>query len=180
MNTKIWLEELSFGSNFGNLRAFGSNRFWYYFLAHTFKINSSNGSRDIAKSLKISFGSSFVNLRAFGSKFWQFRFPVYAFQTKKTALDYLYPFLSFSVHNFCARSDGRTDGQTFFEKVFFFLADQEYIYMSIPISTISQISPPFWPKLAYLFSNKTGELKSNKWHFSGISAYFSVFWCTLP
>ena len=104
-----------------------------------FESISSNGSRDIAKSLKISFGSSFVNLRAFGSKFWQFRFPVYTFQTKKTALHYLYPFLSFSVHNFCAR----TDGQTFFEKVFFFLPDQEYIYMSIPISTISQISPPF-------------------------------------
>ena len=105
MNTKIWLEELSFGSNFGNLRGFGSNRFWCYFLVHTFKIKqfesiSSNGSRDIAKSLKISFGSSFVNLRAFRSKFWQFRFPVCTFQTKKTALDYLYPFLSFSVHNF--------------------------------------------------------------------------------
>ena len=109
LNTKIWLEELSFGSNFGNLRAIGSNRCWCYFLVHTFKIKkfdsiSSNGSRDIAKSLKISFGSSFVNLLAFGSKFWQFRFPVYTFQTKKTALDYLYPFLSFSVHNF-------TDGQ---------------------------------------------------------------------
>ena len=38
MNTKIWLEELSFGSNFGNLRAFGSNRVWCYFLVHTFKI----------------------------------------------------------------------------------------------------------------------------------------------
>ena len=46
---------------------------------------------------------------------------------RKTALDYLYLFLSFSVHNFCAR----TDGQTFFEKVFFFLPDQEYIYMFI-------------------------------------------------
>ena len=112
---------------------------------HTFKIKnfesiSSNGSRDIAKSLKISFASSFVNLRAFGSKFWQFRFPVYTFQTKKTVLDYLYPFLSFSVHNFCARTDGQTD---IFKKFNFFSPDQEYIYMSIPISTISQISPPF-------------------------------------
>ena len=51
---------------------------------------------------------------------------------------------------------GRTDGQTFFEKVLFFSADQEYIYMSIPISTISQISPPFWPKLVYLFSYGNG------------------------
>ena len=127
----------SFGSNFGNIRAVGSNRFWCYFLVHTFKIKkvesiSSNGSRDIAKSLKISFGSSFVSLRAFGSKFWQ-----YTPFKQKNALDYLYPFLSFSVHNFCARTDGRTGGQTFFEKVLFFLADQEYIYMFIPISSIS-------------------------------------------
>ena len=43
----------------------------------------SNGSRDIAKSLKTSFGSSFVSFCAFGSKFWQFRFSVYTFQTKK-------------------------------------------------------------------------------------------------
>ena len=66
-----------------------------------FESISSNGSRDIAKSLKISFGYSFISFRAFGSIFWQFRFPVYTFQTK-FALDYLYPFLSFSVLNFCA------------------------------------------------------------------------------
>ena len=70
---------------------------------------------------------------------------------KKTALDYLYPLLSFSVHCVLLRPAGRTDGQTFFEKVFFFLADQEYIYMSIPISTISQILPPFWPKYTFFF-----------------------------
>ena len=138
MNTKIWLEELSFGSNFGSLRAIGSNGVLCYFLVHTFKVKM-NGSRDIAKSLKISFGSSFVSLRAFGS---QLRFPVYTFQTKKNALDYLYPFLSFSVYNFCARTDGRTD-RHFFEKVLFFPPDQEYIYMSIPISIIFQISPRF-------------------------------------
>ena len=113
MNTKIWLEELSLGSNFGNLRAIGSNRFWCYFLVHTFKIKkfesiSSNGFRDIAKSLKISFGSSFVNLRAFESKFWQFRFPVYTFQTKNKPHSII--FIRYvSVHNFCARTDGRTD-----------------------------------------------------------------------
>ena len=57
---------------------------------------------------------------------------LYTFQTKKTAVDYLFPVLSFSVH-------------TFFEKVFFLVTDQEYnyIYMSIPISIIFQISPPF-------------------------------------
>ena len=78
MNTKIWLEELSFGSNFENLRAIASNRCWCYFLVHTFKIKkfesiSSNGSRNIAKWLKISFGSSSVSLRAFGSTFWHSR-----------------------------------------------------------------------------------------------------------
>ena len=52
---------------------------------------------------------------------WQFRFPVYTFQTKKTALDYLYPFLSFSVHNFCARTDGWSTGRTdIFRKSFLF------------------------------------------------------------
>ena len=136
MNTKIWLEELSFGSNFGNLRAIGSNRVWCYLLVHTFKIKkfesiSSNGSRDIAKSLKISFGSSFVSLRAFGSKS-QFRFPVYTFQTKQTALDYLYPFLSFSVHKFCARTDGRRDRHFSKKFSFFFLINNIYtcLYLS--------------------------------------------------
>ena len=61
---------------------------------------------------------------------------------QKTVLDYLYSFLSFSVHNLCARTDGLTDGQKFFENVLFFPPDQEYIYMSIPISIISQISLP--------------------------------------
>ena len=124
MNTTIWLEELSFGSNFGNLRAIGPNRVGCYFLVHNFKIKmfesiTSNGSRDMVKSLKILFSYSFVSLRAFGSKFWQFRFPVYTFQTK-TALDYLYPFLSFTVHNFCARTDGRTV-RHFLKKFYFFL-----------------------------------------------------------
>ena len=67
----------------------------------------------------------------------------YIFQTKKSELNYLYPFMSYSVENFC----GLTDGRTFLEKVFFFLHDQEYIliyiYMSIPISIISEISPPY-------------------------------------
>ena len=151
MNTKIWLEELSFGSNFGNLRAIGSNRVWCYFLVHTFKIKkfesiSSNGFRDIAKSLKISFGSSFVSLRAFGSKFWQFRFPVYTFQTKKKPHSII--FIRSWVLVYITFAHGRMDGQTFF--------DQEFIYMSIPISIIFQISPPFWPKLVYLFSYGNG------------------------
>ena len=76
MNTKIWLEEVSFGFNFGNICAIWSTRVWWYFVVHIFKIkkvwiDSSNGFRDIANSLKISFSSSYV------------RFPVYTFQTKK-------------------------------------------------------------------------------------------------
>ena len=115
-----------------------------YFLVHTFKIKkfesiSSNGSRDIAKSLKISFGSSFVSLRAFGSKFWQFRFPVYTFQTKKTALDYLYPFLSFSVHNFCARTDGRTD--IFWKSFIFFCWSRIYIHVYTYLDYFSNFTP---------------------------------------
>ena len=66
----------------------------------------------------------------------KFRFTVYTFQTKK-ALDYLFPFLSFSVHNFCAR----TDGQTFFEKVFFFLPDQEYMHFEADRTNIAGVTP---------------------------------------
>ena len=163
MNTKIWLEGLSFGSNFGNLCAFGSNPVWCYFLVRTFKIKkfesiSSNGFRDIAKSLKISFGSSFVSLRAFGS-FGSFDSHYTPFKQKKphsiiSTLSWILVYIT-SAHG---RTDGRTDRQTFFEKVFFFLLfffflpDQEYIYLSISISIIFQISPPFWRKLVYLFS----------------------------
>ena len=57
-------------------------------------------------SLKISFGYYFVNLRAIGSNFWLCRFQVYIFQTN-TVLDFLYPFVSFSVE-----TDEQTDGWT--------------------------------------------------------------------
>ena len=40
-----------------------------------------------------------------------------------------------------AQSDGRMDRRTFF--VFFFLPDQEYTYIGLPISIISKISPPY-------------------------------------
>ena len=134
MNTKIWLEELSFGSNFGNLRAIGSNRVWCYFLVDTLKIKkfesiSSHSSRDIARSLKISFGFSCVSLRAFGSKFWQFRCPAYTFQTNKLhSIIFIRSFLSFSVHNNCARTD-----RHFLKKFsFFFLIKKIYtcLYLS--------------------------------------------------
>ena len=44
------------------------------------------------------------NFGSFDSQYTPFK--------QKTALDYLYPFLSSSVHNFCARTDWRTDGRT--------------------------------------------------------------------
>ena len=70
------------------------------------------------------------NFGSFDSQYTPFK--------QKTALDYLYPFLSFSVHNFCAR----TDGQTILKKFYFFLLIKNIcIYMSIPISIIFQISP---------------------------------------
>ena len=105
---------------------------------------------DAEMRLKISFGFNFVSLPAFGSKFSQFRFPV---QTKKTAIDYIHPFLSFSVQKFC----GRTDGQTFFEKVFFLLPDQEYIHIHVYIylDYFSNFTP-LWPKLVYLFLLEIG------------------------
>ena len=79
------------------------------------------------------------NFGSFDSQYSQYSIP-----------SILYPFLSFSVHNFSTR----TDGQTFFEKVLSFPPDKEYTYISIPISIIFQISPPmtyYWPKLVYLF-----------------------------
>ena len=51
-------------------------------------------------------------------------------------------FIRSEVYVFRSFSDGQTDGQTFFEKNFF-LPDQEYIYMPIPFSNISHISPPY-------------------------------------
>ena len=101
---------------------------------------SSNGSRDIAKSLKIAFDSSFVSLRAFGSKFWQFWFPVYTFQTKKTTLDYFYPFLSYSVHNFCARTDEQMDIH-FLKKFFFSSWSGIYIHVYTYLDYFSNFSP---------------------------------------
>ena len=138
MNNKILLEELSCGSNFGTLRAIGSNRFWCYLLVHTFKIKNrfesilSNGSRDIAKSLKISFGSSFVSFRNFDSQYTSFK--------QKKLHSIIFTRSSGLVYTTFA--DGRTNGQTFSEKVLFFPPDQEYICMSISISIIFQISPP--------------------------------------
>ena len=148
MNTKIWLEELSFGSNFGHLRAIGSNRVWCYFILHVFKIKkfesiSLNGSRDIAKSLKISFGSNFKILAV--------SIPSIHLSNKKTALDYPYPFLSFSVHNFCARTDGRTD-RHFLKNFLFSSCSRIYIhvytyldYFSNFTPILTKISIPFFP-----------------------------------
>ena len=65
----------------------------------------------------------------------------------KTALNYLYPFLSFSVHNFCAR----TDGQTFFEKFSFSSWSRIYIHVYSYLKYFSNFTP-LWPKLVYLFS----------------------------
>ena len=74
------------------------------------------------------------------------------FPNKKTTLDYLYQFLSFSVHNFSTRTDGR---KTFFENALFLLPDQEYIYMSIP--SIFLIFQPLMTKVSIpLFSSGNG------------------------
>ena len=76
-----------------------------------------------------------------------FRFPVYTFQTKKRYSIIFTRSQDLVYTNF---ADGQTDGRTdIFQKSF--LTDQEYIYMSIPISITFQISLIFWPKLVYLF-----------------------------
>ena len=48
----------------------------------------------------------------------------------KNVCNYLNSFSSFSVHKFCGQTDGHA------------LPDED-MYMSIPILTISQISPPY-------------------------------------
>ena len=141
MNTKIWLEELSFGPNFGNLHPIGSSRVWWYFLAHIFKIKKVwiDFIKRFPRYSKV--GINFIRLFLRKSscvpvQISEFRFPLYA------AFNYLYPFSSFSVYKFCGRTDRQTDWHSFLEKVLFFLTDQEYIHMSIPISIIFQISRP--------------------------------------
>ena len=110
------------GFNFGNLRAIGSTRFWWYFLSHIFKIKN-----------------------------------VYTFQTKKTALNYLYSLLSFSVHNFCARTDGRTDRHL--SKKFYFFLLIKTIYTCLYLSRLflkchppydiffTKVSIPYWERV---------------------------------
>ena len=143
MNTKIWLEELSFGSNFGNLRAIGSNRFWCYFLVHTFKIKKV--WIDFIKRFPSKVVKNFIRLylrkpSCVRVEILAVSIPSTHLSNKKTALDYrswVLVYITFA-HG---RTDGRTDRQIFFEKVF----------LSLPISIIFQISPKFRPKLVYLF-----------------------------
>ena len=64
---------------------------------------------------------------------------------------YLYPFLRYRAHKFYAdgRTAGRTDGHGLID--FSILPDQEYIYMSIPKSDISN-TYKHRTKLVYPFS----------------------------
>ena len=57
----------------------------------------------------------------------------------KTALDYLYPFFSFSVHNFCTRTDGRTD---ICRKSFIFSSwSRVYIHVNTYLDYFSNFTP---------------------------------------
>ena len=92
------------------LRAIGTNRCWCYFLVHTFKI----------KKVWIHFIKRFPwYSQVFKNFIWLLlrksscvRVEILAVSIanihlsnkKRSALDYLYPFLSFSVHKFCGRT----------------------------------------------------------------------------
>ena len=143
MNTKIWLEELSFGPNFGNLHPIGSSRVWWYFLAHIFKINKVwiDFIKRFPRYSKV--GINFIRLFLRKSscvpvQISEFRFPLYA------AFNYLYPFLIFSVHKFCV-----TD---IFRKFSFFLLLKN-IYRCLYLSRlffkfhapVTKVSIPFFP-----------------------------------
>ena len=115
-----------------------TNRFWCYFLVHTFKIKkfesiSSNGSRDIAKPSCVR-----VKIGSFDSQYTPFKQknPHSIISTRSWVLVYI----TFA-HGW---TDGRTD---IFRKSFLF-SSWSRIYI--------QISPPFWPKLVYLFSYGNG------------------------
>ena len=132
MDSKILRILLSFGSNFGKLRAIWSNRVWCCILVYTFKkfeSISSVGSRNIAKSLKISFGFIFVSLRSIGSKFWE--------------CNYFYPFWSFSVQKLLGRTDRQTDGRRdIFRKSFLFFSwSRIYIHVYTYLDYFSNFTP---------------------------------------
>ena len=110
-------------------------------------------------------------------------FPVYIFQTKKTALDYFFPFLSFSVHNFCARTDGRTDRH--FSKSFLFSSwSRIYIHVYTYLDYFSNFTPiltkvsiPFffqwkwvwkWFKFIYLLPKIKNDQRARKSNFQNI------------
>ena len=90
-------------------------------------------------------------------KISEFRLSVCTFQTKKP---HAIIFIRSQVLVYTNFADGQTDRQTgrrtnghiFFQKAFFFLRDQEYIFMSIPISNICQISLPFDQSWCIFFS----------------------------
>ena len=142
LNTNKWLEELSFGSNFGNLRAIGSNQFYCYFLVHLFPRYSKVVKNFIRLQLR---KSSCVRIEIFAVSI-----PSIHLSNKKATLNYLYRFLSFSVHNFCARTDGLMDGRTdrhFLKKFYFFLLIKNiytYIdYFSNFTPILTKVSIPF-------------------------------------
>ena len=148
MNTKIWLEELSFASKFGNFDEIESSRVKYYFLIHIFKIKkmissiSSIWSRDTAKSLKISFGFNFVSLYTIG------------LILKPDAIIFIRSevlvYTSFADRQTGGRTDRRTDGQTL-GKSFYFCFLIENIYTSLYLSWLFLKFHPLVTKVSILF-----------------------------
>ena len=122
----MWRIGLSFGSNFGNLRAIRSNRVLRSFLVYTFKIKKpesilSNESWGLEKSLRISFGYYFVNLRANPSE-------------------------SFSNNKFCGRTDGHC-----LNRLVFSSWSRKCIHVHTYQDYFTYFTP-LYPKLVYHFS----------------------------
>ena len=117
LDTKIWWKVLSFGCNFGHLRAIGPNRLWCYFMVHIFQIKNSGsilsiGSWNIARSLKISFGFNVREILAGSIS------GIHLSNKKKIACNYLYPFSSYRTQKFCVHTNRRILTKSF---GFFFL-----------------------------------------------------------
>ena len=88
---------------------------------------------------------------------------MYTFQTKKTAIDYLHPFLSFSVQKFCGRTDRH------FSKKFYFFFQIQNIYTYLYLSRLLlKFHPPVTKVSTPVFhiTNKYKKQKRNSSEFS--------------
>ena len=173
MNTKLWLEELLFGYNFGNLRAIGSSRFWCYFLVHTFQIKKLwiDFTKRFPKYSKVV--KNFIRLQL--RKFLCVRIEIRCFDSQYTAFKPKKPhsiiFTRCWVLVYVTFAHGRTDwrkGRHFWNSFIFSSWSRIYIHVHTFHDYFSNFTP-FWPKLVYLFFHL-----GNRYEFTKITEVFRM------